>query len=41
MMEFLATQGPDFLIGLGVGLISIGIGLIVIAVGVATWRNLT
>ena len=41
MMEFLATQGPDFLVGLGIGLISIGIGIIVIAAGVAAWRNLT
>ena len=40
MMEFLATQEPEFLIGLGIGLISIGIGLIVISVGVAAWRNL-
>ena len=41
MIEFLVTQGPDFLFGLGVGLILIGIGLIVIAVGVAAWKNLT
>ena len=41
MMEFLATQGPDVLIGLGIGLIAIGIGIITIAIGISTWGNMT
>ena len=40
MMEFLATQGPHFLLSLGIGLIVVGVGIMVIIISIVMWRDL-